>query len=270
VKLYATADVAASIRRAYAGFTHVLVNRGYTTIKPVFFRSGLIADLPVYQWAWWDKSTDSQLKRWREGGGVLLDRYTLSDKAGAADVLLFVECPLTMARIEKSSLHTTEYTVLPRPHTWRVHEECIDLRTPTAERLASLWTVCRGVRITDAELAEACDLPRQQITYMRKSFKPVEEWEIKPRLAPEFTGFVDAWEWIGAGRVASKKEVREAGHKVAILEMARLGHIALVKYQRYPDAEPAWEQLERKRAVAITDLAAVRSLVESLPDHLQT
>lgn len=268
--LYATDDVAASIRKAHEGFTHVLVNRGYTTIKPVFFRSGKIADLPVYQWAWWDKSTDGQLNRWRAAGGVLLDRYTFSDRAGANDVLVFVECPLSMIRIERSSLNTAEYTVIPRPHTWRVHEECIELRTPAAERLVTLWDICRGARLTDADLAEASGIPKQQVMYIRKSLKSVEEWEIKPRLAPEFAGFVDAWEWIGAGRTATKKDVRVFGHKAAIKEMARLGHVALERYQRYPKEEPDWQRIETKRATAIADLAAVRSLVESLPDHLRT
>lgn len=269
MKLYATSDIARSIRKAHEEFTHVLVNRGYTTIKPVFFKSSAIADLPVYIWAWWDRATDSQLTRWRATGGVLLDRYTFSDKAGEADVLLFVECPLTMDRLTKSATHIAEYSVLPRPHTWRVHEQCIELRTPPPDVLRKLWGACRGARLTDAEFAEIVDLPKQHVMYMRKGLKPIEEWQIKPRLAPEFAGFADAWEWIGAGRCLSKKEVREAGHRFAVKEMARLGHIALEKYQRYSDTEPDWERLERKRAQAMADLAAVRSLVESLPDHLQ-
>ncbi|MFT4068914.1 hypothetical protein [Paraburkholderia sp.] len=270
MKLYVTHDIAASIRKAYADFTHVLVNRGYTTIKPVFFRSGKIADLPVYQWASWDKSTDAQLKRWRESGGVLLDRYTFSDRAGTADVLVFVECPLTMKRIVQSAINTAEYTVLPVPHTWAIHRECIDLRTPPPETLQKLWNICRGARLTDIELADISGIPRQQVMYMRKSLKPVEEWQIKPRLAPEFAGFLDAWEWVDGGRIAGKKDVRTAGHRSAIKEMARLGHIVLEKYQQYPDKEPDWAVLERKRSRAIADLAEVQLLVESLPDHLQT
>jgi len=270
MKLYVTHDVAASIRKAHADFTHVLVNCGYTTIKPVFFRSAKIADLPVYQWAWWDQSTDGQLKRWRESGGVLLDRYTVSNRAGAADVLVFVECPLTMARVAQSAVNTAEYTVLPIPHTWSTHQECVDLRTPPTDVLRDLWKICCGARLTDAELEEASGIPRQKVMYMRKNLRPVEEWQIKPRLAPDFTGFIDAWEWIGTGRTASKKDVRLEGHRAAIKEMARLGHISLTKYLQYPDREPDWSVLDRKRSRATADLAEVRSLVETLPDHLQT
>lgn len=268
VKFYATANVAASIRKAHEDFTHILVNRGYTTIKPVFFQSGKIADLPVFQWAWWQPATFGQLERWRAAGGVLIDQYTYSDKSGVADVLVFVECPMTMDRINRCAQPIVDYTVIPRPHTWKVHEQCIDLRTPTADALRPMWQVCRGQRVTDAQLAEATGLPKQHVQYMRAGLKPVEEWQIRPGLPPEFAGFADAWRWIGTGRCASRKDVREAGHKAAVKEMARLGHVRLEKIHRYPDGEPDWQRIERKRAAAIADLAAVRSLLEGLPDHL--
>ncbi|PRX32273.1 hypothetical protein B0G75_104294 [Paraburkholderia sp. BL18I3N2] len=269
MKLYATNDIPTSIRRAHGDFTHVLVNRGYTTIKPVFFRSVLIADLPVYQWGFWKDATRGQHERWRKNGGVLIDEYAFSDKSGAADVLVFVECPMTMQRIVQSSQHIAEYTVIPRPHTWRVHEECIELRTPTVDALRLLWRAAHGRRISDDQLARETGVPRQHVTYMRASLKPTEEWVMKPRLQPEFAAFQAAWEWIGAGRCAFRKEVREAGHRAAIKEMARLGHIALERVQAYPDVEPDWERVERRRLEAMADLAAVRSLLEGLPDHLQ-
>jgi hypothetical protein len=269
MQLFATNDVVASIRYAHSAYTHILVNRGYTTIKPAFFRSSLIADLPVYQWGHWKTATHGQHERWRENGGVLIDEYTFSDKAGAADVLVFVECPLTMQRLNQSSKHIAEYTVLPRPHTWRVHEQCIDLRKPSADALRPLWLAARGRRISDVQLAEEAHLPRSHVTYMRASLKPVEEWEMRPRLQPDFVGFVPAWEWMKNSRTASKKDVRESGHKSAIKEMARLGHIALSKVQAYCEDEPDWDLVDRRRMEAIEDLASVRSLVESLPDHLQ-
>ncbi|VWC76091.1 hypothetical protein BCO18175_02369 [Burkholderia contaminans] len=264
-----TTDVGQSIRKAFAGYTHILVNRGYTTIKPAFFKSASIADLPVYVWAWWDRASDGQLARWRDRGGVLLDRYTYSDRAGPADVLVFVECPMTMDRLARSHVNTSEYTVIPVPHTWRVHEECVDLRTPSAEDLRAIWKACCGQRMTDEQLELETGIPRQRVTYMRKSLKPIEEWEMRPRLAPEAAGLVPAWDWIGRGRAESKKAVREEGHKAAIKEMARLGHISLTKWQVYRSDEPDWDLLERKREAAIADLAEVRSLVESLPDHLR-
>lgn len=269
MKLYATTDTAASIRAAHDAFTHVLVNRGYTTIKPTYFRSRKIADLPVYLWAHWESASASQLTRWQQHGGVLIDRDTLSDRAGPADVLVFVECPLTLNRIERSMLHITEYGVIPRPHTWRVHEQAIDLRTPEQSRLRLLWDICGGQRLTDDELAEHSGLPKQIVQYQRCSFNDVEEWEIRPRIAPEYAGLSLAWEWVGKGRVEPKKAVREAGHKAAIKEMARLGHVSLKKHHRYALDAPDWEKLEAKRQQALADLAAVRSLVESLPDHLQ-
>lgn len=268
MKLYATDDVVASIRKAYEEFTHVLVNRGYTTIKPVYFKSGKIADLPVYQWACWNPATDSQLERWRAGGGVLLDCYTTSERAGPADALVFVECPLTLARIDQSTPHIGEYTVIPRPHTWRVHEECIDLRTPSAAALEPLWRAARGSRLTDYQLAQVVNLPKTDVQYLRASLKPVEEWVMKPRLAPESAALLPAWEWIGSGRSNLRKEVRLNGHQAAVKEMARLGHIALDKFHRYKDTEPHWAGIEERHAAAKADLAQIQFLLESLPDHL--
>jgi hypothetical protein len=244
------------------------VNRGYTTIKPAYFRSAKIADLPVYVWAHWEPASAGQLERWKQNGGVLIDRDPISNRAGAADVLVFVECPMTVERIEKSMACIAEYGVIPRPHTWIVHEQAIDLRTPEDSRLRLLWDVCRGQRITDDELAEYSGLPKQHVQYQRCSFKDVEEWEIRPRLAPEAAGLMPAWEWVGNGRSEPKKVVREAGHKAAIKELARLGHVSLKKYHRYGADEPDWERLEAKRQQALADLVEVRSLVESLPDHL--
>ncbi|MGN6657101.1 MAG: hypothetical protein ACTHJ9_17410 [Rhodanobacter sp.] len=269
MKLFASNDTVASIRHAHGAYTHVIVNRGYTTIKPVFFRSGKIADLPVYLWAHWEAASAGQLARWRSGGGVLLDRGTISDGAGPADVLVFVECPLSVARIAQSMVHIAEYGVIPRPHTWIVHEQAIDLRTPEQSRLRLLWDICRGQRLTDDELAEYSGLPKQIVQYQRNSFKPVEEWEVRPRIAPEEPGLLLAWEWIGEGRSEPRKVVREAGHKTAIKELARRGHVSLKKVHRYAIEEPDWDRLEEKRLRALADLAEVRSLVESLPDHLR-
>lgn len=267
MKLYSTTDTAASIRAAHEAFTHVIVNRGYTTIRPVYFRSSKIADLPVHTWAWWDKATHSQLEKWRHDGGVLIDRYHVSYKSGPADVLVFVECPLDMKRIEKSMQHITEYGVIPKPHTWLVHENAIELRTPPRERLRYLWDICGGQRLTDAELAEHSGLAKTTVMYQRAGFKPTEEWEIKLRLKPDAAHFLPAWDWIGTSRTVVKREVRESGHKAAIREMGRLGHISIVKYQRYGMEEPDWTRLEKKRNAAIEDLRRVQSLVESLPDH---
>ena len=60
MKLFATTNIATSVRRAHDSFTHVRVNRGYI-IKSVFLRSILIGDLPVYQWRFWKNATPGQL-----------------------------------------------------------------------------------------------------------------------------------------------------------------------------------------------------------------
>lgn len=86
MKLYSTTDVSASVRRAHEQFTHVVLNRGYTTIKPVFFMSKTIEDLPLYQHASWLPETETQKARWLNQGGVLIAQDTHESHPG--DVVL--------------------------------------------------------------------------------------------------------------------------------------------------------------------------------------
>lgn len=267
MKLFATTDVAASVRRAHEQFTHVVLNRGYTTIKPVFFMSKTIADLPIYQYASWLPETDAQLCAWREKGGVLIMQDTHMHVV--CDATVMVECPYDINRIDRVTFETVEYGVIPHPMAWRTHEECVDLRHPPVGLLQAIWRVCGGKQMTNAELANDTGLPVLQLQYLKNSLKPVEHWYIQKRLAPERDEFVPAWDWLEGGPVP-KRAVTEAGFKAQVEEMARFGYIGLKKTHHYPDAEPDWKVLKKKRETALSDLAAVRSLVESLPDHLQT
>lgn len=271
-RLYATDDAVSSIRRAHSEFTHVLVNRNYATTRSVPFQSAKIDVEPVYTWADWEPASLTQVERWRTDGGVLLDRNWLPDKAGPTDFLLFVWCPSAMDRITRAIRVTRECVILPRPHTWRLHEEALDLHAPAVETLEKIWKLCRGQRMTDLELADATGIPVSSLQSLRPRLKPVNEWEIRPQLAPGNPALQPAWEWInvgnGVGRSASRKTARLAGHKAAIQEMVRLGHVRLTKYHAYPDAEPRWDLLERRRATALAELATVRALVDSIPDHL--
>ncbi|CAE6826789.1 hypothetical protein [Paraburkholderia aspalathi] len=270
-RLYATGDIVASIHKANGSFTHVAANVSHASIKPVHFRADNLSVDPVFSYANWVPASFAQLERWRAAGGVLLDRNAMPDLigAGAADVLLLIEAPFTLERIKRAVHAAREHVVLARPHTWRIHEEAVDLQAPSVETLQKIWKQCRGQRMTDLELAKATGIPTSRLQYMRARFKPVSEWDIKPRLAPENPAYLPAWEWIGNGRSSVRKELRLSGHQAAVKEMARLGHIALEKLHRYPSAEPRWDVLERRRAETLAELAAVRALIESIPDYLE-
>jgi hypothetical protein len=152
---------------------------------------------------------------------------------------------------------------------WRTHEECVDLRHPPIDLLEAIWRVCGGKQMTNGELAQETGLPVHHVQYLKNSLKPEEYWYIQKRLAPERDEFVPAWDWLEGGAVP-KRAVTEAGHKAQVEEMARFGYIGLKKMQHYPAGEPDWKVLKKKRETALNDLAAVRSLIESLPDHLST
>jgi hypothetical protein len=267
MKLFTTTDVAASVRRAHEQFTHVVLNRGYTTIKPVFFMSKTIVDLPLYQYASWMPETENQRLQWGGKGGILIAQDT--HLGVPADVTVMVECPYDTDRLNRVHVENAVYGVIPHPKTWRTHEECVDLRYPPVDLLEAIWRVCGGKQMTNSELAQETGLPVHHVQYLKNSLKPDEFWYVQKRLAPERDEFVPAWDWLEGGAVP-KRAVTEAGHKAQVEEMARFGYIGLKKMQHYPAAEPDWKVLKKKRETALSDLAAVRLLVESLPDHLST
>ena len=49
--------------------------------------------------------------------------------------------------------------------------------------------------------------------------------------------------------------------------MGKLGYLGIKKYHEYKIEEPDWRIIQKKRDEALIDLAAVRTLVESLPAH---
>lgn len=273
-KLYATRDPATSIRHALAGFTHVNANVSYGCIRPLLFDSKKLDVEPIFSWAAWLPASFAQRDRWAAEGGCLLDRNWMPNLAGAADVLVLLEAPLSLKRIELATRVAREAVVISIPVTWRQHELTIDLRTPPVETLQSLWAHCRGKRMTDQELADASGVPRSNVQIMRTRLSPQEVWDIRPRLAPEAAALMLAWNWInaagdGSGISVPRATVRLAGHRAAVKELGKRGHVAVTKYQVYGTDEPDWKKLARRRATALADLAAVRAVVESLPDHIE-
>lgn len=271
MKLFTTRDVSASVHLAYDQFTHVVLNRGYTLIRPVHFRTSLLDDLPVYQYASWIPASRGQLAAWLAAGegGVLVEQDPYPAHEHTCDVTVSAECPYAMQRIEACNARNAAYGVIPHPGSWKTHEDCVDLRFPPPELMQAVWRVCAGQSVTNAELAEATGLPVPELQYLKNALKPVEYWHVQKRLAPERDFFVPAWDWVKDGAMP-KNEVTKAGFKAQLEEMARFGYIALKKRNHYPAETPDWEAMQQRRATALNDLAAVRTLVDSLPDHLAT
>lgn len=264
MKLFTTSDVSKSVHAAHEQFTHIVLNRGYTLIRPVFFRTALLDDLPVHQYASWIPETESQLVKWNTSGGVLIVQDTHLTVPG--DVTVMVECPYAMDRLERVHGGNSEYGVIPHPVSWSTHEQCVDLRFPPADLLEAIWRVCGGHSMTNSELSAETGIPVPELQYVKNALKPVEHWYIQKRLAPERDEFVPAWDWLEAG-VVPKRAVSESGFKAQVEEMARFGYINLKRMQHYPADTPDWHMIDRKREAALSDLASVRALVESLPAH---
>ena len=267
MKLFATTDISASVHKAHEDFTHVVVNRGFTLHKPIIFDSRALLDLPLNQHTPFIKESASQVDKWRAKGGVLIEQ---SPYLGwECDVTVMVECPFEPKRLDKVMQCTQEYGVIPNPVSWAVYDEYVDLHTPITEHLEEIWRVCAGRQMSNSELADESGWPLSQVQYMKKVFNPKEHWYIQKRLAPEREEMLPAWDWLEGGCVP-RSVVSEAGHRSMVEEMGRFGYVALRKLWHYPSETPNWRALRKAREAALKDLAAVRSLVDSLDDHLQT
>jgi hypothetical protein len=267
MKLYSTTDIAVSLRKASEAFTHVVFNRGHTMAKYVPFDTSTIPDLPVYQYKVNIPESHSQLVRWRERGGILITLDTHVSVEGGQDVTVMIECPYNMQRLEKCNEANAEYGVIPNPMTWTAYDEEIDLRHPQVNYLQDLWFHCGGRQMTNSELAESSGWPVRQVQSMKNVLKPDEHWYIQKRLAPEREEFIPAWDWLESGCMP-KSAVTNAGFRPQVEEMARFGYIGLKRLQHYPSETPNWRKLQKDRDAALKSLSDVRSLVDSLPDHL--
>lgn len=265
MKLYRTTDITASVRKAYEEFTHVVLNRAYTILKPVYYNTGLLGDFPVMQYASWIPASESQLKRWKNLGGVLIEQ----DWAGGypRDVTVMVEAPLTPIRMRRCNWRNSAYGVIASPVSWRTHEECLDLLRPEPDVMRGIWRVAAGQQMTNSELASETGIPVARLMYLKNALRPEEIWCIQKRLAPERDEFVEAYDWLEGGSIP-RRAVIASGFKAQIEEMARFGYISLKRINCYAEKEPDWAMMKHKREWALSELAYVRSQVESFPDHL--
>ncbi|CAM2189968.1 conserved hypothetical protein [Paraburkholderia sacchari] len=268
LQIFATRDAIASAHKALAAFTHVVFVYSPLSIRPFYLRADQLKIEPVSIWLPWKPESRAALDRWYANGGLLIDRSADLETIDSADVVIYTESSFALNRLARAAAVAREDVVIERPLTWVKHEETVETRTPPVDELRALWTHCAGKRLTDQELADASGTLVSRLQLMRARLKPVEEWEIRPRLAPENAGLLPAWEWIGDGCRASRKSVRLAGHLTAMNELVRLGHVDIAKHHVYPEQEPDWAALERKRVAALENLAAVKALALSLPDHL--
>lgn len=282
MKVFSTADLEASIRKAHADFTHVILDRTYSSLRPVFFRTGNLVDLPIHMWADW-LGQDQQMRNWQKQGGVLICQGSQPQAAGPNDVMLFVEVPFTMASLKQCTSATVEYAVLPHVN-WRTYEQALNVYFPPEEQAyalqKALWKfgssdhpaldllgLTCGYVCMDLELGDAVGLPHTQVQYMLRAFKPRTVYQIGKRLAPENAALREVYD---KAEGIMRKEALTLQERKALKEMDRLGHLRLTKYRVFPNRLLNMKRHLKKREQAFRDLAEVRSLVESAPDHLQT
>lgn len=292
--LYQTQDTIASVRRAFAEYTHVVVNRSYHILKPAMLRTGQLVDLPVYVFLPWQNGSDAQLAKWKAEGGILLDASYDGHQIGPRDVTVIAEAPTNMARLKAIQDCTAEYVVVNRPVSWRTHEDAVRLHAPPMEDTLALREAVKrappdpqAARIAaasryptspyvcaDVEAAKALGRPEQDVRTMRKSLNCQEIWCVQPRTAPDYAAPAVAWAQImalpdagGGERIFATLEGLHSWRRV-LKEMGRRGYIGLRRYYVYAPFEPPYKRIEATYQSAQADFKAVRELVESTPQHL--
>jgi len=288
-EIFSTTDISASVHKAHKTYTHVLVNRSYTTIKPVFFKSELIADLPVHFYAPWDRGTIGSRNKWQKNGGVLVDQGTISKDTGERDALIFVECPLSVDRLNKSFDGTEKQVIIFMPPSWNTHEWAADKWNPSADTVRQTRAFLREVPdrakvaavtkypdslfiMTDSELATAAGIPLPQIVFARRVLKPKEVWSIRAHLEPTEPVLKEAWdaimahELVDGARLVTRLELSGAW-KRPVKMMAKEGYISATKLQVFPTTEPDYDRLQENHDKAIADLEEMKELMKGLPNH---
>ena len=291
-EVFRTRDPVASIKKAYEDYTHVVAHRAYQTLRPVFFRSAEIRELPIFVYQHWQSVCAVQARKWRADGGVILD-LGFVEGIGPRDVTVAVEMPMTLYRLEEFIAQSTEQVVIDWPVSWQAHEHAISTKTPTAATAKRVYEKLKEMRAESAEvaavtrhpeskmivtgelLALATGMPLIDILFLRNAMGADDVYCARTHIAPDAPKLRAVWDaleqiepgWTGQ-RVFTKLLDSVTGWRKALKEMARLGNITLHAYHVYPEEEPPYAKLQRENADARANLQAVQRLLESAPWHL--
>lgn len=109
-------------------FRLVLIRAAYDNYVRIRFRADDVEDPRLYF-----GKVPSQFAKWRANGGALIT-WRNSNREGAHDAIIFVECPKSLKEMERASVNTRSVGVVYAPPTWRLHEQQIIKRHPHGSR----------------------------------------------------------------------------------------------------------------------------------------
>lgn len=248
MKLFVTDDLAGATREAHAAFTHNVISDMTWSIAPRLFDTAPIADIVTALYAPWHGEL-GQVEKWFEKGGVLLWRNKDVYPSGQ-DVLLVVEPPATVERLEKLAHGTTEYVVVQRP-IWSSMRKTVELHNPTAQDARHIFNLCKGRRVDLLGVSKETDIPSQFLSRMWVHAGGKRFTEYVPRLQPD----EGAEHWPDLTKYP----------KHVLRRWAKAGNIVMKRGAVFGTEPPDYDLLERKRARALKNLDELRSLLESAP-----
>jgi hypothetical protein len=248
MNLFVTDDMAAACHEAHAAFTHTVIADMTWSVAPRLFDTSPIVDIVTALYAPWHGEL-GQVEKWREKGGVLLWRNKNVYPQGQ-DVLLIVEPPPTIGRLEKLASGTREYVVVQRP-VWGSIRKTVDLHYPTPDEAQRIFEHCKGRRAELLETAKDLDTPTHYLSRTWASAGGKRFTDYIPRFRPE----QDCDQWPDLTSYP----------KHMLRKWAKAGNIVMVRGAVFGTEPPDYDLLERKRARAIANFEALQSLLESAP-----
>ena len=146
--IYQTSDPLASIRKMRERNARCVVYDKYVCMKAILARLNRVADIPAITAQAWTEQGAAAIERWREGHKLLYYRPALDPIAHfpECDALLFIECPLQYDMFEKLAAMVRNEIIIYRPPDWKLHEETVLAKYPTAAYHKSLMAMIEGLR----------------------------------------------------------------------------------------------------------------------------
>src|SRR5258708_948619 len=122
ISVYRTSDMEQAANLLGKNFRQVLVDAVYYCEPKIRIQADKLTTAQVY----FDR-TDSQVTRWQDSGGILIQWYR--DRAkGEYEAMLFAECPRSIALLDRYADGARWIAVVYEPPTWRVHHDTVKLR----------------------------------------------------------------------------------------------------------------------------------------------
>ncbi len=286
---------------AHREFSHVILNRGYHTLTPVYVSTKKLNDYPIFMHVPWKNNYNKSIGVWQEKGGIMINSGESSKGFGKFDSVIFIECPIYQRRIEESAEFAQEEVIISYPVSWFSHQKTVSTYNPHPKELIKILRainqqegreyIAKASRypnskqvVTDEEISYLAKIGENEVALLKKKLKPKfqEIWEVKLLFKPEQTEMLYMWNKIKNMETSRIPETNtyllerwKMSHenplytwKRVIKNMGKLGHISLKIYNVFPEERDCYiEELYNDHLKEIASFKEIQKFVEALPEY---